>query len=83
MSTRQTVALGKVSARILRNTNKGCTLNVVIEGTVLLPVFSQKPKSIVVSKVFKLDQCVLAIPTEHGKRCHHWTETETKSKSCT
>lgn len=50
-----------------RNTNQGRTLDVIVEGAVFLSVFSQKPKSVVVSEVFELDKGVLAIPTEHSK----------------
>lgn len=75
------MALGKVSARVLRHRNKGNTLNIVVEGTVLLPVFPQEPESVVVPKVFKLDERVLAVPTEQGKHPHHWTETE-NNKPC-
>lgn len=59
--------------------NKGYTLNIVIEGTVLLPVFPQEAESIVVPKVLKLDERVLAIPREQGKHPHHWTEPETRT----
>lgn len=34
------MVLGKVSAYTLRNVNEGYTLNIVIEGTVFLSVFS-------------------------------------------
>lgn len=42
------------------------TLDVIVEGAVLLPVLSEKPESVVVPKVFKLDQCVLPIFVHHS-----------------
>lgn len=42
------------------------TLDVIVEGAVLLPVLSEKPESVVVPKVFKLDQRVLPVFVHHG-----------------
>lgn len=61
------MALGEVSARVLTNTDKGHTLDIVVEGAVLLPVFPQEPEGVVVPKVLKLDESVLAIPTAEGR----------------
>ena len=40
------------------------TLNVVVKGTVLLPVLAEETESVVVPKVLKLDQGVLTVPLE-------------------
>lgn len=83
-STGQVVALGEAFARVLRNRNKGHTLDIIIEGTVLLSVFPQEPEGIVVPKVFKLDESVLAIPREEGKHPHERADTENRTKpACT
>lgn len=42
------------------------TLDVIVEGAVLLPVLSEKAESVVVPKVFKLDQRVLPVFVHHG-----------------
>lgn len=42
------------------------TLDIIVEGAVLLPVLSEKPESVVVPKVFKLDQCVLPVFVHHS-----------------
>lgn len=41
-------------------------MDVIVEGTVLFPVLSEKPESVVVPKVFKLDQGVLPIFVHDG-----------------
>lgn len=42
------------------------TLDIIVEGAVLLPVLPEKPESVVVPKVFKLDQCVLPVFVHHS-----------------
>lgn len=42
------------------------TLDVIVEGAVLLPVLPEEAESIVIPKVLKLDQCVLAIFVHHS-----------------
>lgn len=47
---------------------KGCvrTLDIIVEGAVLLPVLPQEAEGIVVPKVLKLDQCVLPVFVHHS-----------------
>lgn len=40
-------------------------MDIIVEGAVLLPVLSEKAECIVVSKVLKLDQCVLPVFVHH------------------
>ena len=47
------------------NSNGCCALNVIVEGTVGVAVLLEESEGIVVAKVLKLDQCVLA-PTLHN-----------------
>lgn len=42
------------------------TLDIIVEGAVFLPVLPEESECIVVSKVFKLDQRVLAIFVHHS-----------------
>lgn len=41
-------------------------MDIIVEGAVLLPVLSEKAERIVVSKVLKLDQCVLPVFVHHS-----------------
>jgi len=38
------------------------TLDIIIEGAVLVSIFIQEFEGVMIAKVFKLDQCCLAIP---------------------
>lgn len=42
------------------------TLDIIVEGAVLLPVFPEEAEGIVVPKVLKLDQCVLPVFVYHS-----------------
>lgn len=42
------------------------TLDIIVEGAVLLPVLPEEAESIVVPKVLKLDQCVLPVFVHHS-----------------
>lgn len=42
------------------------TLDIIVEGTVLLPVLPEEAEGIVVPKVLKLNQCVLPIFVHHS-----------------
>lgn len=41
-------------------------MDIIVEGTVLLPVLPEEAEGIVVPKVLKLDQCVLPIFFHHS-----------------
>ena len=42
------------------------TLDIVVEGAVLLPVLPEEAEGIMVPKVLKLDQCVLSVLVNHS-----------------
>ena len=43
-----------------------CALNVVVEGAVRVAVLLEEPEGVVVAKVLKLDERVLAVVLDHG-----------------
>lgn len=56
----------RINCRFTKSWKNLQTLYIVIEGAVLLPVLPEEAEGVVVSKVLKLDQCVLPIFVHHS-----------------
>ena len=57
---------GLESGEDASNSNGCCALNVIVEGTVGVAVLLEEPEGVVVAKVLKLDEGVLAVVLHHG-----------------